>query len=139
MNQRRLAPTLGVVACLGEVLALGVPYVLADSGRSVGVYYAAGPLNPLVAGLFALIALIVFAAGREGRTDPGLAAGVTIVLGLFATAIALAWATTVPVDVAWTATGQVETVASSHRWVVVGFAALWAVAGGWYARALGVV
>jgi hypothetical protein len=49
-----------------------------------------------MAGLFALVSVIVFAAAREDRADPALSAGAALVLGLFAFAIVVLWALTVP-------------------------------------------
>lgn len=131
MNDLRLAPTVGIVASLAVLAALAAPYVLAESAGDVGLYYSSGALNPLLAGLFALVVLIVFAAGREGRTDPGLAAGAALALGLFTLLIVVAWALTVRVDVL--------VIATAHRWAVVAAAALLPVSALWFARALNVL
>lgn len=131
MNNLRVAPLVGIVASVGFLLALGAPYVLTDSTAGVSAYYDSGAINPLLAGLFALITIIVFAAGREGRTDPDLAAGVALAFGLFITIIALAWALTVRVD-----TVAIET---SHRWIVAAVAAVVPGSAAWFARALGVL
>lgn len=129
MDDLRLAPTVGIVACLAVLFALAAPYLLGVAG--VAGYYGSGAVNPLLAGLFALVALIVFAAGREGRSDPGLAAGVAVALGMFMFLVTAAWALTVRIDaVQFTA---------NHRWAVVGAAALVPLSAGWYARALGVL
>jgi hypothetical protein len=128
MNDLRLAPTVGIVASLAVLAALAAPYVLAESAADVGLYYGSGALNPLLGGLFALVVLIVFAAGREGRTDPELAAGAALALGLFTLLIVVAWALTVRVDVLVIATG--------HRWAVVAVAALLPASALWFARAL---
>ncbi|WP_136716034.1 DUF7548 family protein [Halorientalis salina] len=131
MDDLRLAPLVGIVASLGFLVTLGVPYVLADSASAVGAYYTSGAVNPLLAGLFALVTIIVFAAGREGRTDPELAAGVALALGAFMTIVAVAWALTVRVDVI--------AIQTSHRWIVVAVSAIVPVSGAWFARALGVL
>ena len=131
MNDLRVAPTVGIVACLAVLAALAAPYVLADSTANVGLYYSSGAINPLLAGLFALVVLIVFAAGREGRTEPDLAAGAALALGLFTLLIAVAWALTTRVDVI--------AITTSHRWVVVATAALLPVSAVWFARALRVI
>jgi len=128
MNELRVAPSVGIVACLAVLAALAAPYVLAESSANVGLYYSSGAINPLLAGLFALVVLIVFAAGREGRTDPGLAAGAALALGLFTLLIAAAWALTTRVDVIAITTG--------HRWVVVATAALLPLSALWFAKAL---
>ncbi|PSP86615.1 hypothetical protein BRC83_00110 [Halobacteriales archaeon QS_1_68_17] len=131
MDDLRLAPSVGIVGCLAVLATLAAPYVLAADSAAVGTYYGTGAVNPLVDGLFALVLLIVFAAGREGRTDPGYAAGMGLVFGLFMIGVALAWALTVRVDAVL--------VSESHRWVLVAVAALPAVASAWYVRALGLV
>lgn len=129
MDDLRLAPTVGIVACLAVLAALAAPYLLGVTG--VAGYYGSGAVSPLLAGLFALVALIVFAAGREGRSDPGLAAGVAFALGLFMVLVAGAWALTVRIDAVQ--------VTANHRWAVVGATVLVPLAAGWYARALGVL
>jgi hypothetical protein len=131
MDDLRLAPTLGIVACLAVLGVLGAPYVLADSASGVGTYYGSGAINPLLAGLFALIAIIIFAAGREGRTEPDLAAGVTLTLGLFIVLINLAWALTARVDVV--------AIQESYRWLLVGVSLGVPVSAAWFTRALGIV
>ena len=139
MDDLRLAPLLGIVASLAFLGTLGLPYVLTESAGGASAYYAAGAIDPLVAGLFGLVTIIVFAAGREGRTDPDLAAGVGLALGAFMAIVALAWALTVPTAVAWEATGGIDTLASYHRWLVAGVAAVVPLSGAWFARALGVL
>ncbi|MFB6142725.1 MAG: hypothetical protein ABEJ30_05220 [Halorientalis sp.] len=129
MDDLRLAPTAGIAASLAVLAALAVPYVLGVVG--VESYYGSGSVNPLLAGLFALVAVIVFAAGREGRSDPQLAAGVALALGAFTVLVTLAWALTVRPDAAQ--------FSVNHRWLVVGVAALVPLSAGWYARALGVL
>jgi len=131
MDALRTAPIVGIAGCLAVLAALAAPYVLAETPTAVGAYYASGAVNPLLAGVFALVAIIVFAAGREERTDPGLAAGVAITLGVFIVVVALAWALTVRVDVI-----AIET---SHRWIVVGASVLVPAGGAWFARALGLL
>jgi len=142
MNEVRVAPTAGIVACLLVVVALLLPYLLVTEASAVTAYYGAGAITPLAAGLFALVGVIVFAAGREERTDPPLAAGAGLVFGLFSTAVVGAWALTVPVSVVLqlgTAGGAVATLLEFHRYFVTIAAVLVAVAGGWYARALRLV
>lgn len=131
MDELRVAPTVGIVASLGLIVVLGLPYLVVESATGVASYYGSGAVNPLIAGLFALITIIVFAAGREGRSDPGLVAGVALALGVAMTGVTLAWALTVRVD-----TIAIQT---SHRWLVVGVASGVPVSGAWFARALGVL
>jgi len=141
MDRTRLAPLVGIVGCLLYAGLLVVPYLLvpASSGTGVGLYYNAGGINPIVGGFFALIAVVVFAAGRERRTDPGFAAGATLVLGLFMTGIALFWASTVPTGVVPGIGIEAPTYFSVHRWVLGGVGVLVSVAGGWWASRLGLL
>lgn len=129
MERGHLAPVLGILGCLGLLVALAYPYLAAESG-GVGLYYGTGAVNPLVAALFAIVTIVVLAAGREGRTDPILAAGICLVFGLIVVTIAAAWALTVRLDV-------IE-VWPDHRWVTVAVSALVPVSGAWWARELGV-
>lgn len=129
MNRLRAVPTVGIVASLAVVVALSVPYLLGTNG--VGTYYGSGGVNPLLAGLFALVGVIVFAAGREGRSDPELAAGVALALGVFMVLVTVVWALTARVDAV-----QLTTM---HRWLVVGTAALVPLSAVAYARVLGVL
>lgn len=142
MDDLRAPPTAGIVACLLVVTVLLIPYLFVAQGSAVTAYYNAGAITPLAAGLFALVGIIVFAAGREGRTDPALAAGAGLVFGTFSLFVCLAWVATVPASVALqlgTANGVVATVLEFHRFLVAGAAALLAGAGVWYTRALGLL
>jgi hypothetical protein len=141
MDRTRLAPLVGIVGCLLYAGLLVVPYVLvpASSEAGVGLYYDSGGINPIVGGFFALIAVIVFAAGRERRTDPGFAAGAALVLGLFMTGIALLWAVTVPAGVVPGVGIEAPTYLSVHRWVLSAAGGLVSVAGGWWASRLGLL
>jgi len=139
MDDVRAAPTAGIVACLLVAALLVLPYLLVSPGSAVNTYYNAGAITPLAAGLFALVGVIIFAAGREERTDPPLAAGAGLVFGLFAVAVTLAWALTVPASVALqlgTGSDAVTTLLEYHRYLVVVAAVLVAASGGWYARTL---
>lgn len=129
MEQVRLAPLVGIAGCLAVLGLLAYPYVAGDG--SVGAYYGSGLVNPLMAGLLALVAVIIFAAGREGRTDPGFAAGVGLVFGVFIVAILLAWA----------GTARLDTIAISqwHRWIATGVGVLVPAGGLWFARTLDVL
>ncbi|MHB9285965.1 hypothetical protein ACKVMT_02875 [Halobacteriales archaeon Cl-PHB] len=129
MDRTQVAPLVGIVGCLAVLAALAYPYIADPAG--VTAYYASGVVNPLVAGLLALLAIIVLAAGREDRTDPGFAAGVALVFGLFVFFLVLAWSLTLRVDA--------STVAATHRWLALASAVLPAVGAGWYARTLGLV
>jgi len=126
MDQVRLAPLVGILGCLGVFGALLYPYLVGEGG--VGAYYGSGIVNPLVAGLLALVTVIALAAGREGRTDPGFAAGAGLVFGLFVVAILFAWGATVRVDAV--------AVSQWHRWVAAGVGLLIPVGSLWFAWTL---
>lgn len=139
---RTLAPTVGIAACILLVLALAAPFGLV-SVTNVFAYYGGGAITPLASGLLGLIGVIVFAAGREGRTEPGLAAGVTLVLGLVALVVAVLWALTVPGSLTLGAkkvAGVDESVVwTLHRLVVVVCSGGMTASAGWYARSLGLL
>jgi hypothetical protein len=128
MEGDRVAPLVGIVGCLGTLAGLLYPYLTAE-GPGVGSYYGTGAVNPLVAGVLALVTIIVLAAGRERRSDPGIAAAVGLVFGVAMVAILLLWGTSVRVDAIL--------VSPFHRWIVLGLAGLVPVGSAWYARALG--
>jgi hypothetical protein len=126
MDGDRLAPLVGILGCLGVIAALLYPYLAVDG--AVGAYYSFGAVNPLVAGVLALVGIIVLAAGREGRTDPSLAAGAALVIGVFMFALTLTWAMTAPLDAV--------RITPVHRWTVAGPTALVVAGSLWYARVL---
>jgi len=130
MQGERVAPLVGIAGSLGVVLGLAYPYLAAE-GPGVGSYYGTGAVSPLVAGLLAVLTVVVLAAGREGRTDPGMAAGVGLALGVAMVLITLLWGLTARIDTV--------AVSQDHRWVLVGFAAIVPVASAWYARAQGLL
>ncbi len=143
MEGRRLAPTLGIVASLAVLALLLVPYGVLDAA-DVGTYYGAGTVSPWLGGLLALVVVVVFAAGREDRTDPPTAAGVGVGLGLALAAVAVLWAVTVPSEVPLQLTtdrvilGPVSTadVLEPHRWLLALAAFAVPATGAWYARTL---
>lgn len=144
MDSRRAAPTLGIVASLLLVVVVAVPYFVVENTGAVRTYYGAGTLTPWASALMALVAVIVFAAGREDRTDPETAAGAALGLGVVILLVALVWAVTIPIDVPLQLTTDrpllgpltTATVIEYHRWVTALVAALPLAAAAWYARAL---
>ncbi|PSP48139.1 hypothetical protein BRC75_07700 [Halobacteriales archaeon QH_7_69_31] len=146
MESRRLAPTLGVLASLAVVALLVLPYAILGSGE-VGTYYGAGAVSPWLGGVLAALAVVVYAAGRERRTEPARAAGIGVGLGLALALVAVLWAVTVPSEVPLQLTtdrtvfGPLSTadILESHRWVLGVAAAAVPASGVWYARALGLV
>jgi preprotein translocase subunit Sec61beta len=133
MDNVRLAPTAGIAACLAVILVLAIPYAIIDS-NAVGTYYSSGALNPLFAGLFAIVGIIIFAAGREKRSDPELTAGIGLVFGVFVLGYTIFWAVTVEIGVVYTLT-SVSTF-RYHRYVLPLTALAIPLCAIWYARAL---
>lgn len=139
MQQTRLAPLVGIAGCVLVLVVAAAPYWLVETapGTAVGTYYGTGAVNPLVGVLFALLSLIVLAAGREARTDPGLAAGVALTLGLFLVVVAALWALTVPEGVVG---GLSENaLLEHHRWALVASGLPIPIASAWWARTLDLV
>lgn len=134
MNGLRTGPTVGIVGCVAYLVVLVVPYLVVETTSAVGAYYSSGALSPAIAAVFALIGIIVLAAGREGRTDPSVAAGAGLVLGLFVVGLSLLWATTVPVSLVLGLTDA--TVIEYHRWAVVAAALPIPLGAGWFASSL---
>jgi hypothetical protein len=134
MDDLRLAPTVGIVGCVLYLLALAVPYGLVETTSAVGAYYSSGALSPLLPGVFALVCIIVLAAGREGRSDPSVAAGAGIGMGVFIVALSVLWAVTVPESLVLGLTES--TLMEHHRWGVVLAGVLIPLGGTWFARAL---
>jgi hypothetical protein len=126
------APMAGVVASLAVLAVVVVPYFLIPA-RDVGIYYGAPTFVPihLVIGLFATVAIVIFAAGRNGRTDPPTAAGATLVLGGFMALLVLWWAIAVGDLV-----GSFDVSASFdyHRWLLLAATVAVAGSGWWFTR-----
>lgn len=129
MEGARVAPLVGIVGCLAVLVALAYPAVALEDG--VGTYFGSASVTPLAAGLLALVTVVVLAAGREGRTDPGFAAGVALVFGVAILAILGLWAATVRLDVV--------AIDPNHRWATVAVSFLVPAGAGWFARSLGLV
>lgn len=139
MKETRLAPLVAVAGCLLVLASLAAPYLLVRSGAgsAVGTYYGTGALNPLVAGLFALVTAIVLAAGRDERTDPAVAAGVGLALGGFVALVTAVWAVTVPLEVV--VGMDAPTIITQHRWATLIAALLIPVGSLWWSRTLGFI
>lgn len=138
MDRLRVPPTVGMVGALATVIAVLVPYVAVtgQDATAVGAFYGSGVAGPNVAGLFAGIALVVFAAGRQGRTEPDTVAGAALALGLVTLLVAVAWAVTADVEVAQNTS---STWLPDVRWVIVATTALLPTSALWYAQVLGVL
>lgn len=138
MDVARAAPTAGIVACVVVLALLAAPYLLVDQAAAVTAYYDAGLVTPFAAGLLALVGVIVFAAGREERSDPPLVAGAGLVFGLFVLVLSGLWAVSVPGSVAVQLgdVGPASSFVEYHRFLLVLAGAGMFLAGVWYARAL---
>lgn len=133
MDHARYAVALGLLAC-GTVVGLStVPYLVAP-GSAVGVYFAAGFGGPPLIALFAVIVAIALAAGLRGRTDPVLAAGISLAFGAFVALLSVGWALAVTPSLVGGLTEQSEF--AYHRWAFAAAALLVPVAAGWYARSV---
>ncbi|MFP8955758.1 hypothetical protein ACLI4Y_03445 [Natrialbaceae archaeon A-CW3] len=138
MRPHQRPPTLGIVAAVAYVIAAFVPYFVLEAPAGVlEFYYAAGLAGPQVLSLFAFVAIVIFAAGRQQRSEPELVAGLTLILGLVLAVVTLHWAVSVPTNVILEA-GDV-TWFEYHRWVTLLLAAVIPVASLWYARELDVL
>lgn len=134
MASVRRPPTAGIAASLVTLAVVVVPIGLVDGSTAFGAYYGGGAVNGLAVGLFAIVATVVFAAGREERSSPDLVAGATLVLGLFAFVLALVWALTVPEELIFQL--GTATVMEHHRWALVVATLGMPASALWYARAL---
>ncbi len=134
MNGLRTGPTVSIVGCIVYLLALLVPYLIVETTSAVGSYYGSGALSPAIAALFALLAIIVLGAGREGRTDPSIAAGAGLVLGVFIVGLTLLWAATVPTSLVLGLTES--TLIEQHRWALVAAAVPIPAGAVWFAAGL---
>jgi len=136
--KRRVAPLVGIGGCVAVVGALAAPYVLvrASPGTAVATYYGSGAVSPLFGNVLALVTTVIMAAGRQERTDPVLACGVALSMGVFLFGLTALWALTVPLDVVVGV--DAPTAFQYHRWLTTAVAAVVPVASGWWARELGV-
>lgn len=133
MDDMRLAPTVGIAACLAVILVLAIPYAIIDP-NAVSTYYGSGAVNPLFAGLFAIVGVIIFAAGREERSAPELAAGIGLVFGIFVLGYTILWAVTVETGVVYTLTSI--TTFKYHRYALPLTALIIPLSAMWYTRVL---
>lgn len=136
---QRTPPGAGVVVSLAVVVAVLAPYLLLSpqAASAVPAYYGYGLVGPWGPGLLALVATVAFAAGRRGRTPPETVAGATLALGIAAVVLAAEWA--LAVDPALVQSIGTADWLGTHRWVLVGLAALLPVVAGWYAATLELV
>ena len=130
MQSRRLAPLVGIVACLAAVALVIAPYLVVDS-LSVATYYDAAILGPWLVALFGLVTTIVLLAGAQDRTAPATVAGASLVFGTVMVLIAAVWALSVPQDLV-AQLGRVDALAY-HRWALLAVSAVVPASAAWYA------
>ncbi|MFC7204100.1 hypothetical protein ACFQJC_11295 [Haloferax namakaokahaiae] len=136
MDVERLAPTVGIVGalCLGVSVALpGI--VVASGGGPTASYYASGPTGLSIIGLLALLAVIVFLSGLQGRTDAETSAGLALVLSLAMLGLTTLWAFSIDSTVLFSFEREYSWL-EYHRWAVLGSALLTFVGAAGYARSV---
>lgn len=137
MRPEQRPPTVAIAASLLYLLVVFVPYVAFD-GAEPGVleaYYGSfGVVGPQYLSLLVVVAIVLFAAGRQLRTEPDYVAGLTLVLGVVLVVFVLLWSVAVTDDVA--AAMSESTVDEYHRWAVLATSLAVPVCAAWYARTL---
>jgi hypothetical protein len=134
MDLQRVAPTVGIVACLVAVGVVFAPALLV-SAPGVGAYYAAGPTGLGTVGGLAVLAVVVFLAGRQGRTPPDTAAGFAVVLGLAVAGLGVLWAVSLDPTVLYSFPAEYAWL-EYHQWAVPAVGALVFASGAAYASAV---
>lgn len=139
MDREHAAATAGVVASLLTAGAVAAPYLLLPAGQldNVAAYYGTGVVTPLAPGLLGLLGAIIFAAGREGRSDPDLVAGIALAIGVFSLLVGLEWALAFRPGVF--GGGVAIEFLDGHRWSVPTGGLLETAAAVWYAGTRGLV
>ncbi|NHN47344.1 hypothetical protein G9464_07010 [Halostella sp. JP-L12] len=136
MVDETVPPSVGLLGALAVVAAAVLPYVALPSADVSGlqVYYGYGLVGPWGVTLLAVVVGVAFAAGRQDRTPPEVAAGATVGLGVVMVLLALQWAFAVDETVVF----QLSTAEwiEYHRWAFAAVTLLVPASGGWYARAL---
>jgi hypothetical protein len=136
MNAESVSADAGAVACLLLAAAVFAPsLVITGSNVGTAAYYAAGPVGLSVVGFLSLLGVVVFLAGKQGRTDPVTVAGLAVVLGLAMLAFALLWSVSLTPTVVFSFPARYAWI-ENHPLAVLALAAAVAVAGGAYARAV---
>lgn len=115
-----------IVGCLLVLATLVLPYALKPTD-AVTTYYRWGLLNPLIAGLLAILILSTFIAVHENRLSRQFGTGVGLGLSLIVLGITVAWAATARVDV-FLAPGWLLPM---QRFILVGFSTLIVLGIGW--------
>ncbi len=136
MRPEQRPPTVGIVAALSYVLLAFAPYVLLPETETPGlaIYYDYGIAGPPFLTLLVVVAVVLFAAGRERRTEPDFVAGLVIVLSAVLSLLVFVWALAVPESVV---TGLGEALwLEYHRWLLVLTSLATLACSVWYARVL---
>jgi hypothetical protein len=138
MNVEEVAPYVGVAVCVVLLGVLATPYLLVtglESQSTLAFYYGAGPVGGNAVGFFALLSVVVFLAGRRGRTNPDVAAGIALVLGVAAALLALLWAVSIDESVLLSFPSSASWI-EFHPWAVVALSFAVPVVAGAYARSV---
>jgi hypothetical protein len=138
MNVEEVAPYVGVAACVVLLAVFAAPYLLVtglENQSTLTLYYGAGPVGGNAVGFFTLLAIVVFLAGRRGRTEPDVAAGIALVLGVAAVLLAVLWAVSIDETVLLSFPSSAAWI-EFHPWAVVTVAAAIPAVAGVYARSV---
>ena len=136
MRLDSIAPTIGAFTCLILAGVVFVPAVIITTpGVSVADYYAAGPFGISVVGFLAILNIVVFLAGKQGRTDPVTVAGIALVSGIAMIGFAAVWAVSITSTLLYGFPSQYAWIVN-HLWVIVGLASVTALAGSGYTTAV---
>lgn len=135
----RTPTTVGAGAAILYAVGTVVPYVAGEipPGARQTYYAEIGPVGPPYVAVLALVAFIVFAAGREGRAAPDLVAGVGIAIGVVVTSLTAMWA----FGGAASVVGSLSTAAwlEYHRWVLLASAFGVFASAAWLGHEIGVL
>lgn len=137
MRPEQRPPTVAIAAALLYLLVVFVPYVAsgdAEPGVLEAYYDAFGVVGPQFLSLLVVVAIVLFAAGRELRTEPDYVAGLTLVIGVVLVVFVALWSIAVTDDVA---TGLSDAAwVEYHRWLVLACSLAIPLSAVWYARTL---
>lgn len=139
MRPEQRPPTAGIVASLSYLFAIFGPYLILSEEETAALpaYYDFGVAGPQFLAILPLVGLVLFAAGRQQRTEPDYIAGLTLVLGMVLTAFVAIWAVSVPQNVILSI-GEASWL-EYHRWLVVLAALAMVACSLWYAKSLELV
>jgi hypothetical protein len=134
MDEAQVAPRVGILASVALIAVYLAPYLLVpNAGGDVGTYYSAGPVGASAVPFLSAVAVIAFLSGAQGRSDADVIAGVTLVLGLAAVALAVLWAVTMPANYLFSFPASASWI-EWHRWLLLGVAAVLPLSAAVYTR-----